>query len=216
MSSVRLRLVSVPQVPRSQTGREYLQCLFRYRAIFGTARPDGIIVTGTEPLAAELRDEPYWGAITQIVDWAEANSVSAVWSCLAAHAAVLHLDGVRRHLLGDKRFGVFDCSMAAVHPLLTGAAMPLRVSHSRWNELHEQELSAARLHNPDPLARSRRRHVHQDSATVCLYSSKAIQNTTRERCCASIAATSAATCVVNATPTRACRTAMWTMSRRSP
>jgi homoserine O-succinyltransferase len=140
--TVRLRLVSVPQVPRSQTGREYLQCYSDVEHLWH-ARPDGIIVTGTEPLAAELRDEPYWGAITQIVDWADANSVSAVWSCLAAHAAVLHLDGVRRHLLDDKRFGVFDCSMAAVHPLLTGAAMPLRVSHSRWNELHEQELAAA-------------------------------------------------------------------------
>jgi hypothetical protein len=54
---------------------------------------DGLIVTGREPRMADLRDEPYWESFTQVLEWARTNTYSAVWSCLAAHAAVLHMDG---------------------------------------------------------------------------------------------------------------------------
>ena len=39
--------------------------------------------------------------------------ISTVWSCLAAHAAVLHLDGIERAPLPEKRIGVFDCDRLA-------------------------------------------------------------------------------------------------------
>jgi homoserine O-succinyltransferase len=104
---------------------------------------DGLIVTGTEPRAPALTDEPYWGTFTKVVDWAGESAVSTVWSCLAAHAAVLHLDGIGRHPLADKRFGVFDCAGVSGHPLLDGITSPMRVAHSRWNELREDELSLA-------------------------------------------------------------------------
>ena len=35
--------------------------------IYGS-RPDGLIVTGTEPLADDLRAEPYWGALAELID----------------------------------------------------------------------------------------------------------------------------------------------------
>jgi homoserine trans-succinylase len=34
------------------------------------AELDGLIVTGTEPKAANFVDEPYWAAFSQLVDWA--------------------------------------------------------------------------------------------------------------------------------------------------
>ena len=37
------------------------------------------------------------------------HTASTIWSCLAAHAAVLHVDGIERRLLTEKCFGVFDC-----------------------------------------------------------------------------------------------------------
>ena len=61
---------------------------------------------------AEPEDEPYWAALSQVVDWARDNTASTIWSCLAAHAAVLHVDGIERRPLADKLFGVFDCEPA--------------------------------------------------------------------------------------------------------
>ena len=91
----------------------------RYRDIseLWDTRLDGLIVTGTEPRAANLKDEPYWPALTKLVDWARENTASTIWSCLAAHAAVLHADGIERQPLAEKLFGVFDCEVVAAHPL---------------------------------------------------------------------------------------------------
>ncbi|MGO9963343.1 MAG: homoserine O-acetyltransferase/O-succinyltransferase family protein, partial [Acidimicrobiales bacterium] len=48
-------------------------------------QPDGLIVTGTEPLTDDLRKEPYWEALADLIGWAEGTAASALLSCLAAH-----------------------------------------------------------------------------------------------------------------------------------
>ncbi len=139
---VRLRLFSLPEVPRSDTARAHLRSSYRDIAELAAAKLDGIIVTGAEPRTDSLRDEPYWDSLTRLADWADDNGVSSVWSCLAAHAAVLHFDGVGRHPLVLKRFGLFECMRAAAHPLMDGVGQRLQVPHSRFNELRESALRA--------------------------------------------------------------------------
>jgi homoserine O-succinyltransferase len=103
---------------------------------------DGLIVTGAEPKAAVLSDEPFWQPLTKAVEWAAGHTSSTIWSCLAAHAAVLHLDGVERHTYKEKIFGVFDSIKVADHELLANAQPRWRVPHSRWNDLPERDLKA--------------------------------------------------------------------------
>jgi homoserine O-succinyltransferase len=139
--AVRLTIYSLPEVPRSDEGRRHLR---RYRDIgeLWDRRLDGLIVTGTEPRAPDLRDEPYWRSLTRLLEWADDRTHSAVCSCLAAHAAVLHMDGIRRQRLADKCFGVFECSRVSDHPLAAGAPPRLDMPHSRWNDLPAEELEA--------------------------------------------------------------------------
>src|SRR5271156_1353215 len=103
---------------------------------------DGLIVTGAEPKADQLRDEPLWDPLTKTIEWAAHHTTSAIWSCLAAHAAVLHLDGVERCPRGEKIFGVFDAVKSADHAIMANTVAAWRVPHSRWNDLPEQELCA--------------------------------------------------------------------------
>jgi homoserine O-succinyltransferase/O-acetyltransferase len=138
---VRLRLFSMPGVPRGDRGQRHVDKCYRGLRELPDSGIDALIVTGTEPRASSLRTEPYWHWLAELIDWAEANTVSTVWSCLAAHAAVLHLDGIARHPLADKCFGVFDCAAAKDHPLTAGQER-VSVPHSRWNELREDELVA--------------------------------------------------------------------------
>jgi homoserine O-succinyltransferase/O-acetyltransferase len=148
---VRLKLFSIPGVPRTEWGREHLSAFYSDIGDLWKHGIDGLIVTGTEPRAAELVDEPYWGGLTDIIDWAEDNTVATVWSCLAAQAAVLHLDGIRRSPLVDKRFGVFEHRKASTHRLLQGVSARIAAPHSRWNEIPEQSLATS---NYDILTRS--------------------------------------------------------------
>ena len=69
------------------------------------------------------------------------NTRSTIWSCLAAHAAVLHLDGIERQRLNAKCSGVFDCAKTNDHWLTENVASPLKVSHSRLNALRKGDLT---------------------------------------------------------------------------
>ncbi len=138
-AAVRLTLYTLPEVPRTDFGRRQVS---RYAPIddLWDRHHDGLIVTGTEPLAANLNDEPFWGSLTRVLEWAEQHTHSTVLSCLAAHAGILHFDGIARRPLGDKRFGIFDCVRVSDHPLTAAAPSRLRMPHSRWNEIPEDAL----------------------------------------------------------------------------
>jgi homoserine O-succinyltransferase len=139
---VLLKLFAIPQVPREAGMRRALTQRYRDIAALWDTPLDGLIVTGTEPRALDLTDEPYWGPLSALVDWARQHTASTIWSCLSAHAAVLHADGVERQALSGKCFGVFDCRLAADHPMTQHFPKPLWVPHSRYNDLSEQALTS--------------------------------------------------------------------------
>src|SRR5213078_693070 len=139
---VHLRLYSLPKIPRSARGMEHLGNFYFGIDDLLSRQFDGVIMTGTEPHQPDLREEPYWDALGDVLDWGEDHTVSTVLSCLAAHAGVLYSDGIARHRLEDKRFGVFDDRKVLDHPLASGTAERMPFPHSRWNEVREEELTA--------------------------------------------------------------------------
>ena len=138
---VLLKLFAIPELRRGDA-RYALDERYRDIAELWDTPLDGLIVTGAEPRAASLIDEPYWDTLTRLVDWARDNTASTIWSCLAAHAAVLHADGVARRALKRKQCGVFACRLAAEHPMTQHFPQPLLVPHSRYNDLPERALAA--------------------------------------------------------------------------
>jgi homoserine O-succinyltransferase len=138
---VHLTVYTLPEVPRTEFGRRQVARYADFDDLWDR-RHDGLIVTGTEPRAADLQDEPFWGNLTRLLEWAERNTHSTVLSCLAAHAGILHIDGIVRRPLGDKRFGIFECVRVSDHPLTAAAPSRLQMPHSRWNEIPEEALLA--------------------------------------------------------------------------
>ncbi len=106
---------------------------------------DAIIVTGAEPKAAHLNDEPYWAEFKALTDYVRATRLPAVWSCLATHAALLHVAGIVRRRRDTKLSGVFSFHVDPVHPLNDGVRA-VRTPHSRWNALPVEDLYAAGAH----------------------------------------------------------------------
>jgi homoserine O-succinyltransferase len=140
--TIRLRLYSLPGVPRKGMSADRVREFYSSTEELFDTQLDGLIVTGREPLTPNLRDEPYWDAFTNVLDWARNNTYSTVWSCLAAHAAVLYEDDIRRIKSTQKYFGVFDCESVANQPLTAGLPSRFKIPHSRWNGLPEKELVA--------------------------------------------------------------------------
>lgn len=145
---VVVKLYSLPGVPRTDRGKRHLNSFYFDFADLWNIRFDGVIITGTEPLQSNLQDEPYWSTLTELFDWAKENTSSTVLSCLAAHASVLHGDGIPRHRLPDKQFGVFDSARKCDHSLTSRISESSRIAdrirfpHSRWNEVRANELSS--------------------------------------------------------------------------
>jgi homoserine O-succinyltransferase len=143
---VRLTLYTLPDVPRTDAGRRHVSSCCADISDLWNSHVDGIIVTGTEPRAPSLEDEPYWGSLTSLLDWAEHHTYSSIWSCLAAHAALLHMSGIVRRPLQDKRCGVFECARVSDHPLASTVPARLQMPHSRWNEVSEDSLISCGYH----------------------------------------------------------------------
>ncbi|UDL93209.1 homoserine O-succinyltransferase [Lichenihabitans sp. PAMC28606] len=137
---IRLHRLSLPTVARGDAAAAHIQQHYVPFKRIADRPLRALIVTGCEPRAASLRDEPYWDNLRHLVDWAECNTVSTLWSCLAAHAAVLHLDGIERRRLPHKRSGVFAFEPDGDHPLLAGASPRIEVPHSRLNDLAAADL----------------------------------------------------------------------------
>jgi homoserine O-succinyltransferase/O-acetyltransferase len=138
---VRLTLYTLPDAPQTDVGRRHVRRFYSDISDLWDSHLDGLIVTGTEPRALNLMDEPYWEALTRLVEWAEHHTHSAIWSCLAAHAALLHIDGIGRRRLSDKRFGVFECAKVSDHVLTATLPARFRMPHSRWNDIADDDLT---------------------------------------------------------------------------
>jgi homoserine O-succinyltransferase/O-acetyltransferase len=143
---VRVSRYALPGVPWSPEGMIRIDNCYSNINRLWNAHLDGLIVTGAEPLAPALTEEVYWGPLATVVEWAEHNTYSSIWSCLAAHAAVFQIDGIDRCPLDDKRFGLFECARVSDDSLTArlSAGVPerVRVPHSRWNDIPGDGLKA--------------------------------------------------------------------------
>ena len=139
---IHFHCFSLPSVHRSETAKWRVDHQYTDIADLGRLQIDGLIVTGAEPSAATLPQEPFWQELTGIIDWAATNTRSTIWSCLAAHAAVLHLDGIERRRLDTKCSGVYDCAKVADNWLTKDVPSPLKIAHSRLNEVQADDLAA--------------------------------------------------------------------------
>nr|WP_084804383.1 homoserine O-succinyltransferase [Bradyrhizobium sp. NAS80.1] len=139
---VRLHFYTMETTPRSEWGRDYVRRYYRGTDDLVNECLDGVIVTGAEPRAATLTEESYWATFVQIIDWACENTVSSVYSCLAVHGAVLHMDGVARQKLPAKCIGVFAQAKTRDHDLMHAVPASFRTPHARWNEVQEGALAS--------------------------------------------------------------------------
>jgi homoserine O-succinyltransferase len=140
---IDLRFYSLPEIPRGEAGKRHLDNGYLPVDELFKSGADALIVTGTEPRAADLTAEPYWQHLIGLIDWAEREKVSCVWSCLAAHAAALHQDAIKRRPLADKCSGVYVHEVDRSNPLMRGVDGPVATPHSRWNELERGALERA-------------------------------------------------------------------------
>ncbi len=142
--TVELRRYTMEGVPRGERtepliaeGYSSLEQLWQHPP------PDLLIVTGSEPLAPSIEDEPYWGDLRDLLTWGQEKVASMLLSCLAAHAALLVFDGLTRTQLPAKCTGVFRQDVGAGHRLVSCVGREVVLPHSRLNTVPLDAVRAA-------------------------------------------------------------------------
>jgi homoserine O-succinyltransferase/O-acetyltransferase len=141
--SISLSCYRFPEIPRGASTQNHIDRYYKSVESLWTTELDGLIVTGKEPNASHLSGEPFWPSFVSVVEWARENTCSTVWSCLAAHAAVLHMDGIERVRSNQKHSGILDCVRTTDHTITANLPTRFRVPHSRWNGLQESDLTGS-------------------------------------------------------------------------
>jgi homoserine O-succinyltransferase/O-acetyltransferase len=140
---VQLRLFAFRRTPRSPRALEYVTARYAPASSAMDGDLDGLIITGAQPRAARLSEEPYWEELIELIEWAKEHTASTILSCLAAHAGVLHLDGVERRPLPEKCTGVFAFQAQRDHPLVGERGRARLTPHSRYSGLLQSDLEFA-------------------------------------------------------------------------
>ncbi|MDX1604983.1 MAG: homoserine O-succinyltransferase [Candidatus Competibacterales bacterium] len=145
-------------IERSPEAAAYLE---RYYEPFDTLAGQGLdalIITGANPLSADITAERFWPSLTQVLDWARERVTSVLCACLATHATVRYFHDIVRQPLPVKRWGVYSHRvMDRVHPLVRNINTRFDVPHSRWNAITREQLDAAGI---DTLVESETAGVH--------------------------------------------------------
>ena len=140
---VSFRIFALKSTRRSPRALDYINSRYEPASAAMDGDLDALIITGAQPQADHLTEEPYWDELSELIDWAKVHTTSALLSCLAAHAGVLHLDGVERRPLPQKCAGVFVFTAETTHPLVGEQGQMRPVPHSRYNGLSRSELEQA-------------------------------------------------------------------------
>ena len=139
---IDFRVVTLAAIPRGEMATARIARHYAKPEDLRASPPDAVIFSGAEPATDHLQQEVFWHGLTELFDWVRAASLPALFSCLAAHAAVLHFSGIQRHRLPQKAFGLFAQTLMTDHKLLRGMPEKFDIAHSRWNELRAADLRA--------------------------------------------------------------------------
>lgn len=105
---------------------------------------DALIISGANPVEADIRDEPYWSELEEVMAWADRSVATTVCSCLATHARIAQVYGVNRVPLEKKQWGVYSHQVVdRTHPLTSNLNTRFDAPHSRWNNALRADLEAA-------------------------------------------------------------------------
>ena len=141
---IDMELLTVSRMPK-HTAKEHMISFYR---AFDEVREnyyDGMVITGAPVEKMDFEEVEYWKELCEIMDWSRSHVYSTLHICWGAQAGLYHHYGVRKVLLAQKMFGVFEHRV--VHKgsiLFRGFDDTFRVPHSRHTGMVEEDVRSCR------------------------------------------------------------------------
>ncbi len=123
---------------------------------------DGMIITGAPVELLEFEEVDYWEEISRIFSWCNTHVTSTIYLCWGAQAALYYYYGLKKRLLKEKLFGIFEHKVYNRKlPLLRGFDDVFYMPHSRYTEVSTRDI--ARCEDLTVLAQS-----HEAGVSLCM------------------------------------------------
>lgn len=137
---INIDFVRIHANESKHTPTEHLENFYHLFDDIKEKQYDGLIITGAPLALMEYEKVTFWDKICEVFDWAEKHVTSTMFSCWAAHAALFHHYGLKRHLRDEKLSGVFAHSpLDAKEPLTRGFDQFFNVPHSRFGYITRED-----------------------------------------------------------------------------
>ncbi|MBQ6376403.1 MAG: homoserine O-succinyltransferase [Lachnospiraceae bacterium] len=103
---------------------------------------DGMIITGAPVELLEFEEVDYWDEISRIFSWCNTHVTSTIYLCWGAQAALYYYYGLKKRLLKEKLFGIFEHKVYNRKlPLLRGFDDVFYMPHSRYTEVPTRDIA---------------------------------------------------------------------------
>lgn len=108
-----------------------------------TNRFDGLIITGAPVEQIAFEEVDYWPELENIMEWSKTNVTSTFHICWGAQAGLYYHFGLKKHLLPEKLFGVYEHRVRNRKvPLVRGFDDYFMAPHSRHTTVLPKEIHA--------------------------------------------------------------------------
>jgi len=156
---INVEFVRIHANESKNTPQAHLDNFYRLFDDIKDKQYDGLIITGAPLALLDYQQVTFWDKICKVFDWAEKNVTSTMFSCWAAHAALYHHYGLKRHLREQKLSGVYQHRCLKPKEQLTrGFDEMFNVPHSRYGYIDKRDYQT--LDNLEILAESENAGVY--------------------------------------------------------
>lgn len=106
---------------------------------------DGMIITGAPVEQMEYEEVDYWKEMCEIFEWSKTHATSTLHLCWGAQAGLYYHYGLKKYLLPEKKFGVYEHHvMNRKVPLVRGFDDYFMAPHSRHTEVRAEDIRAVK------------------------------------------------------------------------
>lgn len=138
---VELTLITTGSYTPGNVSKQHMLDFYRPWGEIKDQKFDGLIITGAPIETLPFEEVAYWEELTQIFAWTQTHVHNTLNICWGAQAALQFFYGTPKHILDQKKFGLFNHRITKKHSiLLRGFADEFMVPVSRHTETRIADL----------------------------------------------------------------------------
>ena len=140
---VHMTLLQTASHAATHVSAAHLEAFYKTFDEVKNKRYDGMIITGAPVEKIDFEQVDYWPELCEIMEWSKTHVHSTLHICWGAQAGLYYHYGIRKQLLDQKMFGVFEHKVTRPsNPLVRGFDEVFYAPHSRHTELCREEVDA--------------------------------------------------------------------------